>query len=73
MTPQEAHLFPPHRITFAARALSLFMGACAVILLSGAPEAQAAPACDDAADVAVLSSPLAPWMGAPLRVIFAAE
>jgi hypothetical protein len=30
-------------------------------------------ACDDAADLAVLPSPLAPWNGAPLRVIFAVE
>src|SRR5258705_8936648 len=29
--------------------------------------------CEDAADVAVLPSPLAPWKGAPLRVIFAVE
>ena len=29
--------------------------------------------CEDPADVAVLSSPVAPWKGAPLRVIFAAE
>src|SRR5258705_13366319 len=32
-----------------------------------------AGACEDAADVAVLPSPLAPWKGAPLRVIFAVE
>jgi hypothetical protein len=30
-------------------------------------------ACEDAADIAVLSAPFAPWTGAPLRVIFAAE
>ncbi|HXW26806.1 MAG TPA: hypothetical protein VEK73_18840, partial [Xanthobacteraceae bacterium] len=29
--------------------------------------------CQDAADVTVLPSPIAPWKGAPLRVIFAAE
>ncbi|MGE0037110.1 MAG: hypothetical protein AB7S93_15840 [Xanthobacteraceae bacterium] len=29
--------------------------------------------CDDAAELAVLPSPLAPWKGAPLRVMFAAE
>ncbi len=29
--------------------------------------------CEDAADLAVLSSPIAPWKGAPLRVVFAAE
>ena len=30
-------------------------------------------ACDDAAELAVLPSPVAPWKGAPLRVVFAAE
>ena len=29
--------------------------------------------CEDAAELAVLPSPIAPWKGAPLRVIFAAE
>ncbi|MGE5163485.1 MAG: hypothetical protein ACM3IH_05605, partial [Sphingobacteriales bacterium] len=29
--------------------------------------------CEDAAGLAVLSSPIAPWKGAPLRVVFAAE
>jgi hypothetical protein len=33
----------------------------------------AAGTCEDAADVAVLPSPVAPWKGAPLRVIFAVE
>jgi hypothetical protein len=30
-------------------------------------------ACEDQAELAVLSSPVAPWKGAPLRVVFAAE
>src|SRR5438874_1019174 len=29
--------------------------------------------CEDAAGLAVLSSPIAPWRGAPLHVVFAAE
>jgi hypothetical protein len=29
--------------------------------------------CEDAAEIAVLPSPIAPWKGAPLRIIFAAE
>jgi hypothetical protein len=33
----------------------------------------ASDACADAAGIAVLPSPLAPWKGAPLRVIFTAE
>ncbi|HXZ46376.1 MAG TPA: hypothetical protein VEH02_06580, partial [Pseudolabrys sp.] len=30
-------------------------------------------ACENGADLAVLTAPFAPWKGAPLRVIFAAE
>ncbi len=29
--------------------------------------------CEDAAELAILPSPIAPWKGAPLRVVFAAE
>jgi hypothetical protein len=36
--------------------------------------AQGAPGnCEDAAELAVLPSPVAPWRGAPLRIVFAAE
>jgi hypothetical protein len=35
--------------------------------------AQGAPACEEAAEIAVLPSPVAPWKGAPLRVMLAAE
>ncbi|MBT3071242.1 hypothetical protein KKP04_10205 [Rhodomicrobium sp. Az07] len=35
------------------------------------PRAKASGACADASDIAVLNSPLAPWKGAPLRVVFA--
>jgi hypothetical protein len=57
-----------HRFLTAALAVA---GAC---FASFSPVAHAqAQTCDDAADIAVLPSPLAPWKGAPLRVIFAAE
>ena len=36
-------------------------------------QAQGAPACDDAAEIAVLPSPVTPWKGVPLRVMVAAE
>jgi len=37
-------------------------------------KAQGAPtACDPGADIAVLPSPIAPWRGAPLRVLFTSE
>jgi hypothetical protein len=53
----------------------LIAGACFVLLFSvGDSQAQdQIGTCDDAAELAVLSSPIAPWKGAPLRVVFAAE
>jgi hypothetical protein len=53
----------------------LFAGALFVVLLS-VIESRAQDSlgtCEDAAELAVLSSPLAPSKGAPLRVVFAAE
>ena len=49
--------------------------ACFAVLVSAAHvRAQTqVGTCDEAAELAVLSSPLAPWKGAPLRVVFAAE
>jgi hypothetical protein len=50
-------------------------GACFVLLFSVADSQAQGPigTCEDAAELAVLSSPIAPWKGAPLRVVFAAE
>ena len=48
-------------------------GACLALLSSTAELRAQAASCEDAAELAVLPSPLAPWKGAPLRVIFAAE
>ena len=42
-----------------------------IFLISGSQTEAAS--CGDASDVAVLSSPLTPWKGAPLRVLFASE
>src|SRR5215813_9693201 len=62
---------------FAAAAIALLFSAAApFILVFSVVDAQAqAPSsvCKDAAEVAVLPSPLAPWKGAPLRVLVAAE
>lgn len=59
-------MFPaPHFVTAAAAGL---------FLLADIANAQTpADNCDDAAGLAVLSSPVAPWKGAPLRVVFATE
>jgi hypothetical protein len=47
----------------------------AFVVLSGENSRAQAPgsSCEDAAQLAVLPSPVAPWKGAPLRVVFAAE
>jgi hypothetical protein len=64
-------MVPARQFAAAATALLLITGASC--LLSDA-RAQGAPGtCEDAADLAVLPSPVAPWKGAPLRVVFAAE
>jgi hypothetical protein len=66
-------LFPARRFAPAVTALLPIAGA---FLLFSAADARAAGlfgGCEDAADIAVLSAPSAPWTGAPLRVIFAAE
>src|SRR5262249_8660781 len=57
------------RLATAVTAPLLIAGA---VLASSAAPTQAKSACEDA-DVAVMSSPVAPWKGAPLRVVFAAE
>jgi hypothetical protein len=64
---------------FSARQLAAALSASLLIagafLFSGGnAQAQAASgACESAVGLAVLSSPIAPWKGAPLRVVFTAE
>jgi hypothetical protein len=68
-------LFPARQFPAVATALTVIAGAFLVVLAS-AVDAQAQGAsgsCEDAADLAVLPAPIAPWTGAPLRVVFAAE
>ena len=67
-------MFPARQLA-AASVLSLIAGGFFAFLFS-ATDARAEAAlgsCEDAAELAVLPSPLAPWKGAPLRVILAAE
>jgi hypothetical protein len=65
----------PARRAAATSAWLLAAGACFVLLVSAVGSQAQAPSgsCEDAAEVAVLPSPVAPWKGAPLRVIFAVE
>jgi hypothetical protein len=61
-------LIPARRFTAAARLL-LATGAVFLLLCP----AGRAETCEESAQVAVLPAPIAPWTGAPLRVVFAAE
>jgi hypothetical protein len=60
----------------AAATASLLIASGFFILLfsiAASPAAAAPDACGDAAELTVLPSPLAPWKGAPLRVMIVAE
>jgi hypothetical protein len=61
------------RFAAAATALLLVPGAFSALLISTDAQAKESTDCEAAAQVAVLPAPMAPWKGAPLRVIFAAE
>jgi len=54
-------------------ALLLIAGAIFAFLVSAVDAQAQGGVCGDAAGLAVLPSPLAPWKGAPLRVVVAAE
>jgi len=64
-----------HRFAAAATASLLVAGAFigAVFSATDSRAQGASGGCEDAAELAVLPSPLTPWKGAPLRVIVAAE
>jgi hypothetical protein len=76
-------LMQARRFAVTTTRLSLVTGACLTLLFatlqSRAQQAiseansTASGTCSDAAEIVVLPSPVAPWKGAPLRVIFAAE
>ena len=60
----------------AAATASLLIAGASFVFLSSVVDSHAqgsVGSCEDAAELAVLPSPVAPWKGAPLRVIFAAE
>src|SRR5262249_45414900 len=68
-------LLPARRSAFAATASLLVAGAFFVVPFSVVAARAEGPVgtCEDAAEIAVLPSPVAPWKGAPLRVMLAAE
>jgi hypothetical protein len=57
----------------AAAATASLLVIAAFSVSAAHSQAKAPPACEDAAGLAVLASPLAPWKGAPLRVVFTVE
>jgi hypothetical protein len=67
-------VFATRKSLAAVRAL-LLAGASAAFLFPATGARAQAPAnsCEDAAELAVMPSPLVPWKGAPLRVVFTAE
>ena len=68
-------LFRARQFAAAATAWSLIAGAFFVLPFAVVDAQAKGPpgTCEDAAEVAVLPSPIAPWKGAPLRVVVAAE
>src|SRR5215471_20988352 len=64
-------MFPARQI--AAASASLLIAVAVPLSVADAQVQGPASSCEGAAGVAVLSSPIAPWKGAPLRVVFAAE
>ncbi len=64
-------MFPARQFAIAVKA-SLPVAVAFLIFLFSAAGA-GAQTCDDTAEIAVMPSPVAPWKGAPLRVVFAAE
>ena len=73
-TQRGSNLSPGPRVT-ATTVLLPIAGAFLVFVLSAMDaRAEGSPGiCKDAAELAVLPSPIAPWKGAPLRIVFAAE
>ncbi len=69
-----AYVVRGRRFAFVLRGL-LPVAAAAFAVFFAAADARAIGlgGCDDAADVAVLTAPLSPWRGAPLRVVVALE
>ena len=68
-------MFPARRFAAAVTALLPVAGAFFVFLFPAVDARAESPSgtCEDTAELAVLPSPIAPWKGAPLRILVAAE
>jgi hypothetical protein len=62
----------PARRFLTVTASLLIAGAFFLFSVIGAQAEGPFSACEDVTELAVLPSPIAPWKGAPLRVVFAA-
>jgi hypothetical protein len=64
-----------HRSGFAAAAMVLIAATSFAVVFAPVDARAQAPsgACEDGAGLAILSAPIAPWTGAPLRVLVTAE
>src|SRR3974390_1698045 len=69
---KEAQLLLARQLTAIVTALLLFTGAFGYPAVRAQAESRSS-ICEGEVGLAVLASPLAPWKGAPLRVIVAAE
>jgi hypothetical protein len=65
-------LFPQRQFAATATASLLIASVC-FVSVGNAQGNGPANACEDASGLAVLTSPLAPWKGAPLRVVLTAQ
>ena len=66
-------LFPGRSSVAAATTVSLIASAFFTFVFSAVDSRAASASCEGAAEIAVLPSPIAPWKGAPLRILVAAE
>jgi hypothetical protein len=66
-------LFPGRSSAAAATTVSLIASAFFTFVFSAVDSRAASASCEGAAEVAILPSPIAPWKGAPLRILVAAE
>ena len=65
-------MFPARQFAAAATALLLIASACFASVVDAQAKGPSGN-CEDAAGLAVLTSPITPWKRAPLRVVFATE
>ncbi|KAB2939286.1 MAG: hypothetical protein K8F92_00620 [Hyphomicrobium sp.] len=66
-------MFLKRHFAAAAATASLLIAGASFVSAEDLPAKGPASGCGDAAGLAVLASPLSPWKGAPLRVVFTAE